>query len=58
MLCGGCTFWPDGSSHSVELKPRDTVALAANHEYSFVCGSDGMEFYVIRQGEAGLTPMQ
>ena len=57
VLSGGCTFWPDGPSRSVELKPRDSVALAANHEYSFVCGPEGMDFYVIRQGEAGVTPM-
>ena len=58
VLAGGCTFWPDGPGHAVELKARDSVALAANHEYSFVCGPEGMEFYVIRQGEAGVTPME
>jgi quercetin dioxygenase-like cupin family protein len=57
VLSGGCTFWPDGPGQGVELKARDTVALAANHEYSFVCGPEGMEFYVIRRGEAGVTPM-
>jgi quercetin dioxygenase-like cupin family protein len=57
VIDGGCTFWPDGPGHSIELKPRDSVALAANHEYSFACGPEGMNFYVIRQGEAGVTPM-
>jgi quercetin dioxygenase-like cupin family protein len=57
ILEGGCRFWPDGSDHSIELGPRDSIALAANHEYAFVCGSDGMDFYVVRQGEAGVTQM-
>ena len=41
----------------VELGPKDTVTLAANHEYAFECGPDGMEFYVVRKGEAGVTYM-
>ena len=57
VVRGGCTFWPDGPEHSMELAERDSVALAANHEYSFVCGSEGMEFFVVRQGEAGVTQM-
>lgn len=57
VLSGGCTFWPDGPDRSVELSARDSVALAANHEYAFVCGPEGMDFYVIRQGEAGVTQM-
>lgn len=58
VVAGGCTFWPDGPDHSVELKARDSVALAANHPYAFVCGPEGMDFYVIRQGEAGVTAME
>lgn len=58
VLSGGCRFWPDGPDRVVELGARDSVALAANHEYSFVCGSEGMDFYVIRQGEAGVTQME
>ena len=57
VLAGGCTFWPDGPDHPIELKPRDSVTLAADHEYSFVCGPKGLEFYVVRQGEAGVTQM-
>lgn len=57
VLSGGCTFWPDGPDRSVELTIRDSVALAANHEYAFVCGSEGMDFYVVRQGEAGVSEM-
>ena len=49
---------PEGDAHTYEPTPRDSVALAANHEYSFVCGSEGMDFYVIRQGEAGVTQME
>lgn len=58
VLSGGCTFWPDGPDRSVELKARDSVALAAHHPYAFVCGEEGMDFYVIRQGEAGVTAME
>ena len=57
VVRGGCTFWPDGSDHSVELKERDSATLAANHEYAFRCGPEGMEFYVVRQGEAAPTKM-
>jgi len=57
VLAGGCTFWPDGPKHSVELTARDSAALAANHEYAFVCGPEGMDFYVVRRGEAGVTKM-
>ena len=57
VLSGGCTFWPDGPNHSVELTARDSVTLAANHEYAFRCGPEGMEFYVVRQGDAGATQM-
>ena len=57
VLAGGCTFWPDGPDHAIELKRRDSVTLAANHEYSFVCGPEGLELYVVRQGEAGVTQM-
>ena len=57
VLSGGCTFWPDGPDRTVQLEPRDSVSLAANHEYAFVCGPAGMDFYVVRQGEAGVSPM-
>jgi quercetin dioxygenase-like cupin family protein len=57
VLSGGCTFWPDGPERAVELGPRDSVTLAADHEYAFVCGPEGMEFYVVRQGDAGVTQM-
>jgi len=57
VLAGGCTFWPAGPDHAIELIPRDSVTLAANHEYSFLCDPEGLEFYVGRQGEAGVTRM-
>ncbi len=57
VLSGGCTFWPDGPERSIELKARDSIALAADHEYRFICGPEGMEFYVIRRGDAGVTKM-
>ena len=57
VVAGGCTFWPDGPDRSVELKARDSVTLAANHEYAFICGPEGMEFHVVRRGEAGVTQM-
>lgn len=57
VVAGGCTFWPDGPDHSVELSAHDSVALAANHKYAFNVGPQGMDFYVIRQGEAGVTAM-
>jgi len=55
VVSGGCSFWPDGPDHKVELKARDSVTLAANHEYAFTCGPEGMEFYVVRTGDAGAT---
>lgn len=57
VVAGGCRFWPDGPDRSVELKARDSVALAANHPYAFVCGPEGMDFYVIRRGDAGVSKM-
>ncbi len=51
VLSGGCKVWPDGADGpSVDLGPKDSVILAANHEYSFTCGPDGMDFYVLRPG--------
>ena len=57
VVAGGCTLFPDGPKQSVEMKALDSVTLAANHEYAFVCGEKGMEFYVVRLGEAGVTQM-
>lgn len=57
VASGGCTFWPNGPDESVELKARDSVTLAADHEYAFTCGEQGMEFYVVRLGEASATRM-
>ncbi|WP_420640156.1 cupin domain-containing protein [Candidatus Poriferisocius sp.] len=53
VLSGGCRVWPDGADGpSMDLGPKDSVILAANHEYSFTCGPDGMEFYVLRPGQS------
>lgn len=57
VISGGCQFWPNGPGDPVELGARDSVALAADHAYAFVCGPEGMDFYVVRQGEAGVTAM-
>lgn len=58
VLSGSCRIWPDGPEESVELGPRDSVALAAGHPYRFICGPKGLEFYVVRQGEASATMMR
>lgn len=56
VLSGGCEVWPNGANGpSVDLGPRDSVILAANHDYSFTCGPDGMEFYVLRPGDAAAS---
>ncbi|WP_419919116.1 cupin domain-containing protein [Candidatus Poriferisocius sp.] len=53
VLSGGCRVWPDGAGGPSEnLGPRDSVILAANHEYSFTCGAEGMEFFVLRPGDS------
>ena len=57
VISGGCQMWPDGPGESVELGPRDSVTLAAGHPYRFICGPQGLEFYVVRQGEASATMM-
>ena len=57
VLSGSCQMWPDGPAESVELGPRDSVALAAGHPYRFICGPEGLEFYVVRHGEASATMM-
>ena len=57
VVAGGCTFWPEGPDHSIQLTERDSVALAANHAYAFICGAEGMDFYVIRQGDASVSRM-
>lgn len=55
VLSGSCRVWPDVGEESVELGPRDSVALAAGHPYRFLCGPEGMEFYVVRRGKASAT---
>jgi len=57
VVSGDCTFWPDGPDHSVELRAKDSVTLAAHHNYAFTCGEHGMEFLVVRLGEASPTRM-
>ena len=54
---GGGRLWPDGPERSIELGPRDSATLAAGHAYRFVCGAEGMEFYVVRRGDASATMM-
>ncbi|MYH72676.1 MAG: cupin domain-containing protein [Acidimicrobiia bacterium] len=56
VVSGGCEVWPSGANGpSMELRAKDSVILAANHEYSFTCGDDGMEFFVLRPGDAAAS---
>ncbi len=50
VLSGGCKLSTDGKQ--VDLQARDSAALAAGHEYGFVVGKDGIEFMVVRPGDA------
>ncbi len=54
VLSGGCSLTLDGGE-TVELGARDSAALAAGSPYAFTVGSDGMEFMVVRPGDAGST---
>ena len=51
VLSGGCTL-RGGEGDGVELKARDSAALAAGREYGFRVGPQGMEFMVVRPSEA------
>lgn len=57
VLSGGCTMWASGPDEGVEMGPNDSATLAAGHDYAFTCGADGMTFYVVRNGRAGVTKM-
>ena len=50
VLSGGCMLTTGGKT--VELAARDSAALAADHEYGFVVGPEGLEFMVVRPGAA------
>jgi quercetin dioxygenase-like cupin family protein len=54
VLAGSCTLTLDGG-HSVELVARDSASLSAGHPYAFTTGPAGLEFMVVRRGEAGST---
>jgi quercetin dioxygenase-like cupin family protein len=51
VLAGGCRLTTGGKT--LDLQARDSAALAAGREYGFVVGPEGIEFMVIRPGEAG-----
>lgn len=51
VLSGSCTLI-GGPGDGVELKARDSAALAAGREYGFRVGAQGIEFMVVRPGEA------
>jgi quercetin dioxygenase-like cupin family protein len=51
ILSGGCTFH-SGDDLPFELRAQDSAALSAGRKYGFECGPDGMEFMVIRPGDA------
>ena len=48
ILEGGCTILDGGP----DLSANDAVVIEAHHAYGFTCGSDGMRFITIRNGEA------
>jgi quercetin dioxygenase-like cupin family protein len=52
VLAGGCTLTLDGAQ-SLELVACDSAALAAGRPYAFTTGPAGIEFMVVRRGEAG-----
>ena len=51
ILSGGCTFHSEDDP-PLELAAQDSAALSAGRKYGFTCGPDGMEFMVIRPGDA------
>ena len=51
VLSGGCALTTDDGK-TVEVKALDSAALAAGHPYGFVVGADGIEFMVVRPGNA------
>jgi quercetin dioxygenase-like cupin family protein len=50
VLSGGCKLTTDGKETT--LRARDSAALAGGHEYGFVVGDEGIEFMVVRPGDA------
>lgn len=51
VLSGSCTLM-GGEGDGIELVARDSAALAAGREYGFRVGAQGIEFIVVRPGEA------
>ena len=51
VLSGGCALTTDDGK-TVDVKARDSAALAAGRPYGFVVGADGIEFMVVRPGDA------
>lgn len=51
VLSGGCSLTLDGGK-TVELAARDSAVLAAGHTYGFTVGPQGLEFMVVRPGDA------
>ena len=50
VLAGSATL-----DSGAAVEPPDTLLLAANVAYGFTAGPEGMEFMVVRTGQAGLT---
>ena len=50
VLKGGCRF-----DERVDLAPGDSAVVPAEVPYGFVVGAEGMEFLIVRTGEAVLT---
>ena len=51
VLSGGCALTTDDGK-TVQIGARDSAALAAGRPYGFTVGEDGIEFMVVRPGEA------
>ena len=51
VLSGSCTL-VGGEGDGIVLGARDSAALAAGREYGFRVGAQGIEFMVVRPGEA------
>ena len=46
-------FEVTADGQTVQIGARDSAALAAGRPYGFVVGEDGIEFMVVRPGDAG-----
>ena len=52
VLEGSCVF--DGQP----MKAKDMTIVAANQAYGFVSGPDGLQFLIVRNGEANFASVE